>query len=80
MEGFGSRFKNEKWEQSFNEELILFCTIIKGIAVKQGCPILMNKLLVELSNEFVAAYDWKEESTSIDKSDYKLKVLRKAID
>lgn len=82
MEAFGSRFKNEKWEQSFNEELVLFCTIIKGIAVEQGCPILMNKFLVELSKELVDAHDWKEKRISFTEHDnnYKIKVLKKTID
>lgn len=38
MEKFGAKFKDERWEQNFNEDLLAFCRTIKSVAVEQDCP------------------------------------------
>jgi hypothetical protein len=58
MTNFGSEFRDDKCEQAFNEDLLLFCHTIKAVAVEQGCPpIILTKLLKEIAEDVIEAYD-----------------------
>lgn len=56
MEDFGTKFKNELQESSFNEYLMEFCKTVKAVSVKKNDPFFITQLLKDIQEEIEDFY------------------------
>lgn len=73
VENFGASFNDKRVEDNFNRELILFCRMMKAIAVKEGTPITVDRLLNEVKDEMALIFDWQDELSKLNK-EHKIRI------